>query len=42
MKPSLVSNIGPMSAPTDIELAAIVRSFHAARVLVIGDVILDR
>ena len=28
--------------PTDIELAAIVRTFHAARVLVIGDVILDR
>jgi D-beta-D-heptose 7-phosphate kinase/D-beta-D-heptose 1-phosphate adenosyltransferase len=30
------------SPPTDIELAAIVRSFHSARVLVIGDVILDR
>ena len=29
-------------APTDIELAAIVRAFHTARVLVIGDVILDR
>ncbi len=29
-------------APTDIELAAIVRNFHAARVLVIGDIILDR
>jgi D-beta-D-heptose 7-phosphate kinase / D-beta-D-heptose 1-phosphate adenosyltransferase len=29
-------------APTDIELAAIVRSFHTARILVIGDVILDR
>jgi D-beta-D-heptose 7-phosphate kinase/D-beta-D-heptose 1-phosphate adenosyltransferase len=28
--------------PTDIELAAIVRNFHTARVLVIGDVILDR
>jgi D-beta-D-heptose 7-phosphate kinase/D-beta-D-heptose 1-phosphate adenosyltransferase len=28
--------------PTDIELAAIVRNFHAARVLVVGDVILDR
>ncbi len=27
---------------TDIELAAIVRAFHAARILVIGDVILDR
>lgn len=30
------------SPPTDIELAAIVRTFPAARVLVIGDVILDR
>lgn len=28
--------------PTDIELAGIVRNFHAARVLVVGDVILDR
>ncbi len=28
--------------PTDIELAAIVRAFSAARVLVIGDIILDR
>ncbi|HEY0424498.1 MAG TPA: PfkB family carbohydrate kinase, partial [Rhodopila sp.] len=28
--------------PTDIELAAVVRNFHTARVLVIGDVILDR
>ncbi len=28
--------------PTDIELAAIVRNFHSARILVIGDVILDR
>src|ERR1700733_12314708 len=28
--------------PTDIELAAIVRKFHNARVLVVGDVILDR
>jgi D-beta-D-heptose 7-phosphate kinase/D-beta-D-heptose 1-phosphate adenosyltransferase len=28
--------------PTDIELAAIVRNFHTARVLVIGDIILDR
>ena len=28
--------------PTDIELATIVRAFHSARVLVIGDVILDR
>jgi len=30
------------SAPTDIELATIVRGFHSARILVIGDVILDR
>ena len=30
------------SPPTDIELATIVRGFHSARVLVIGDVILDR
>ena len=29
-------------APSDIELAAIVRNFTSARVLVIGDVILDR
>jgi len=28
--------------PTDIELASIVRNFHTARVLVIGDIILDR
>ena len=28
--------------PTDIELAAIVRNFHTARVLVVGDIILDR
>jgi D-beta-D-heptose 7-phosphate kinase / D-beta-D-heptose 1-phosphate adenosyltransferase len=28
--------------PSDIELAGIVRHFHAARVLVIGDIILDR
>ena len=28
--------------PTDNELAAIVRNFHTARVLVIGDIILDR
>src|ERR1700733_12678828 len=30
------------SPPTDSELAAIVRAFHAARVAVLGDVILDR
>jgi D-beta-D-heptose 7-phosphate kinase / D-beta-D-heptose 1-phosphate adenosyltransferase len=29
-------------APADIELATIARNFHAARVLVVGDVILDR
>ncbi len=33
---------GQIQPPTDIELAAIVRNFHAARVLVIGDIILDR
>ena len=37
-----LANTGRTSPPTDIELAAIVRGFHAARVLVIGDVILDR
>ena len=41
MNLSLV-NTSRTSPPTDIELAAIVRAFHAARVLVIGDVILDR
>ncbi len=30
------------SPPTDIELATIVRRFHTVRILVIGDVILDR
>jgi D-beta-D-heptose 7-phosphate kinase / D-beta-D-heptose 1-phosphate adenosyltransferase len=35
-------NSSRTSPPTDIELAAIVRVFHAARILVIGDVILDR
>ena len=35
-------NTSRTSPPTDIELAAIVRGFHSARVLVIGDVILDR
>ena len=41
MNPPLASSrlTGP---PTDIELAAIVRGFHTARILVIGDVILDR
>ena len=41
MNLSLVDNIRT-SEPTDIELASVVRSFHAARILVIGDVILDR
>jgi D-beta-D-heptose 7-phosphate kinase/D-beta-D-heptose 1-phosphate adenosyltransferase len=31
-----------MFPPSDIELAAVVRNFHSARVLVIGDIILDR
>ncbi len=34
--------MGCIRPPTDIELAAIVRNFHTARVLVVGDVILDR
>ena len=41
MNLSLV-NVSRGSPPTDIELAAIVRAFHSARILVIGDVILDR
>ncbi|HEY0184233.1 MAG TPA: PfkB family carbohydrate kinase, partial [Rhodopila sp.] len=41
MNLSLVTT-GRISPPTDIELANIVRAFHAARVLVIGDIILDR
>jgi D-beta-D-heptose 7-phosphate kinase/D-beta-D-heptose 1-phosphate adenosyltransferase len=41
MPPPLAANLRT-SPPTDIELAAIVRGFHAARILVIGDVILDR
>jgi D-beta-D-heptose 7-phosphate kinase/D-beta-D-heptose 1-phosphate adenosyltransferase len=41
MTPTL-SSIGRTTPPTDIELAAIVRGFHSARVLVIGDIILDR
>jgi D-beta-D-heptose 7-phosphate kinase/D-beta-D-heptose 1-phosphate adenosyltransferase len=35
-------NTSRTTPPTDIELATIVRTFHAARVLVIGDIILDR
>ena len=41
MKLSLV-NSSRTSPPTDIELAALVRRFHTAKILVIGDVILDR
>ncbi|MEA2739179.1 MAG: D-beta-D-heptose 7-phosphate kinase / D-beta-D-heptose 1-phosphate adenosyltransferase, partial [Acetobacteraceae bacterium] len=41
MNLSLVST-SKASPPSDLELAAIVRAFHTARVLVIGDVILDR
>ena len=41
MNHTLTTTVG-VQPPTDIELAAIVRNFHAARVLVIGDVILDR
>lgn len=33
---------GRIQPPTDIELAAVVRNFQTARVLVIGDIILDR
>src|ERR1700753_1443026 len=36
------TNVGRAAPPSDSELAGIVRNFHAARVLVIGDVILDR
>ena len=39
---SLMVNGSQTLPPTDIELAAIVRAFHSARVLVIGDIILDR
>ncbi|HVY16122.1 MAG TPA: D-glycero-beta-D-manno-heptose-7-phosphate kinase [Rhodopila sp.] len=35
-------NAGRSTPTSDIELADIVRNFHAARVLVIGDIILDR
>jgi D-beta-D-heptose 7-phosphate kinase / D-beta-D-heptose 1-phosphate adenosyltransferase len=33
---------GRSALPTDTELAGIVRHFHSARVLVVGDIILDR
>jgi D-beta-D-heptose 7-phosphate kinase/D-beta-D-heptose 1-phosphate adenosyltransferase len=39
MPPHTAAQVAP---PSDIELAGIVRHFNAARVLVIGDVILDR
>lgn len=38
----ITSDISRMTPPSDIELAAIVRNFHAARILVVGDIILDR
>ncbi|HEX2942035.1 MAG TPA: D-glycero-beta-D-manno-heptose-7-phosphate kinase [Rhodopila sp.] len=41
MRPG-TAGAGRQTLVTDIELAAIVRNFHSARVLVIGDVILDR
>ena len=37
-----LANVNLTKSPTDHELAAIVRGFSSARVLVIGDVILDR
>ena len=37
-----LATVTGMKPPSDSELAAIVRNFHLARVLVIGDVILDR
>jgi D-beta-D-heptose 7-phosphate kinase/D-beta-D-heptose 1-phosphate adenosyltransferase len=40
--PHHLAPVSPFQPPSDIELAAIVRNFHAARVLVIGDIILDR
>jgi D-beta-D-heptose 7-phosphate kinase/D-beta-D-heptose 1-phosphate adenosyltransferase len=40
--PNRLADASQFQPPTDIELAAIVRNFPAARVLVIGDVILDR
>src|SRR5271156_5102136 len=36
------ANSDPHALPPDSELGTIVRSFHAARVLVVGDLILDR
>ncbi|MEA2772539.1 MAG: D-beta-D-heptose 7-phosphate kinase / D-beta-D-heptose 1-phosphate adenosyltransferase [Acetobacteraceae bacterium] len=40
--PHHLAGASQFQPPTDIELATIVRNFHAARVLVIGDIILDR
>ena len=37
-----LANVRLVKPPTDLELAAIVRNFPTARILVIGDVILDR
>ncbi len=39
---SMPQTADPAATPSDIELAGIVRHFHAARVLVVGDIILDR
>ena len=36
------NNTAGMAPASDIELAGVVRHFHAARVLVVGDIILDR
>ncbi len=38
----ITTDIRQTAPPTDVELAAIVRNFHAARILVVGDIILDR
>jgi len=38
----ILANSSRTLPPTDTELASIVRNFHLARILVIGDVILDR
>ena len=38
----ITTDICQMAPTTDAELAAIVRNFHTARILVVGDIILDR
>jgi D-beta-D-heptose 7-phosphate kinase/D-beta-D-heptose 1-phosphate adenosyltransferase len=40
--PNHLAEAGQFQPPTDLELAAVVRNFHHARVLVVGDIILDR